>query len=39
MMSPALLSIILIASEFASFMAKSLLLVRQKDIAKLLLTI
>jgi hypothetical protein len=39
MMSPALLSIILIASHFASYIAKSLLVVRRKDIAKYLLTI
>jgi hypothetical protein len=36
--SPALLSVVLIASLFASFIAKSLLLVRQTDIAKFLLT-
>jgi hypothetical protein len=39
MTSPALLSIALIASDFASNIAKSLLLVRQKDINKFLLTI
>jgi hypothetical protein len=39
MTSPALLSIVLIASNFASNIAKSLLLVWQKDIAKFLLTI
>ncbi len=38
-MSPALLSAILIASDFASNIAKSLLGVRQTDIAKFLLTI
>jgi hypothetical protein len=32
-------SIILIASDLASFIAKSLLVIRQTDIAKLLLTI
>jgi hypothetical protein len=39
MMSPALLSVALIASNFASNIAKSSLVVWQKDIAKLLLTI
>jgi hypothetical protein len=39
MVSPALLSVILIASVFASFIAESLLLIRQTDIAKFLLTI
>jgi hypothetical protein len=39
MTSPALLRVVLIASNFASLIAKSLLVVRQKDIAKFLLTI
>jgi hypothetical protein len=39
MTSPALLSIVLIASNFASLIAKSLLVIGQKDIAKFLLTI
>jgi hypothetical protein len=39
MMSPALLSVILIASDFASNIAKSLLGVWQTDITKFLLTI
>jgi hypothetical protein len=39
MTSSALLSIILIASNFASFIAKWLLVVWQTDIAKFLLTI
>jgi hypothetical protein len=39
MTSPALLSVILIASNFASNIAYSLLRVRQTDIAKFLLTI
>jgi hypothetical protein len=39
MTSPALLSIILIVSNFASYIAKSLLVIRQTDIAKFLLTI
>jgi hypothetical protein len=39
MTSPALLSVVLIASSFASLIAKSLLVVWQKDIAKFLLTI
>ena len=38
-MSPASLSVVLIASDFTSFIAKTLLLVRQTDIAKFLLTI
>jgi hypothetical protein len=38
-MSPASLSVILIASDFASLIAKSSLVVRQTDIAKYLLTI
>jgi hypothetical protein len=39
MTSPALLSIILIVSNFASFIAKSSLVIRRTDIAKFLLTI
>jgi hypothetical protein len=39
MTSSALLSVILIASNFASFIAKTLLLVWQTDIVKFLLTI
>jgi hypothetical protein len=39
MTSPALLSVALIASNFASNITKLLLLVRQKDIAKFSLTI
>jgi hypothetical protein len=39
MTSPALLSVILIVSNFADNIAKLLLLVRQTDIAKFLMTI
>jgi hypothetical protein len=39
MTSPALLSIVLIASNFALLIAKSLLVVQQTDIAKFSLTI
>jgi hypothetical protein len=39
MTSPALLSVMLIASNFAYFIAKSLLLVWRKDIAEFSLTI
>jgi hypothetical protein len=39
MTSPALLSVVLIASNFTSLIAKSLLVVGQKDIAKFLLMI